>query len=205
MPETCPQCGRRRARRSCPALGVSICSRCCGADRLVRIACPPTCAHLKAHEPFQLKRQGERYRDAWLETVRGVSEEEARALGVLERCLMAAVADDERATDDDLERVLEELDSLLSPIEIIAGPPAARTRTVLSEVERALGSGLVSRDALRAAIPRVGLILTALRDPAAPRAFLRGLAAWVASRPAASPPPERSGLIVTPQDLREGQ
>jgi len=171
----------------------------------VRIACPPTCAHLKAHEPFQLRRQGERYRDAWLETVQGASEEEARALGVLERCLMAAVADDERATDNDLERVLDELDSLLSPIEIIAGPPAARTRVVLSEAERALGAGLISQDALRSAIPRVSLILTALQDPDAPRAFLRGLAAWVAGRPASSPPPERSGLIVTPRDLREGQ
>lgn len=59
---TCPQCGQRRARRSCPALGQSICAVCCATKRQVAIRCPADCVHLaaaKAHPSATARRQQE--------------------------------------------------------------------------------------------------------------------------------------------------
>ena len=61
--QTCPLCGRRKARRSCPAKGALICSICCGTKRLTEIACPPDCSWLQsasAHPPAVVQRQRER-------------------------------------------------------------------------------------------------------------------------------------------------
>ena len=49
----CPLCGRRRAKRYCPAKAETICSVCCGRKRLVEIDCPADCQYLV---------EGERYR-----------------------------------------------------------------------------------------------------------------------------------------------
>ncbi|MGE0867524.1 MAG: DUF1841 family protein [Kofleriaceae bacterium] len=43
---TCSYCQRRKGKRSCPALGGTICSLCCGQHRLAEITCPPGCVHL---------------------------------------------------------------------------------------------------------------------------------------------------------------
>jgi hypothetical protein len=48
MTSLCPSCGRRRAKRACPALGRDICPVCCGTKRLTEIDCPPTCAYLSS-------------------------------------------------------------------------------------------------------------------------------------------------------------
>jgi hypothetical protein len=198
MSGTCTRCGRRKAQRDCPALGIRICARCCGEDRLVRIDCPPTCVHLKAHEPFQVERQGARYRDAWRDAVRNAAEADLRALMVLERCL-AEAARDEQVSDQDLARALEELDGVLSPIEIVTGAPTDATRELLRWVEEAFSAEVVTREALRDAIPHARAILRALERPNAPRAFVRGLLAWVG--PATPEESSSSGLIVTPEDL----
>ncbi len=53
MPESilCKRCGKRRARRACPALQAEICSICCGTEREVSISCPLECEYLReAHE-----------------------------------------------------------------------------------------------------------------------------------------------------------
>ena len=42
----CPLCGRRRARRACPALEKQICAVCCGTKRLAQIHCPSDCPYL---------------------------------------------------------------------------------------------------------------------------------------------------------------
>jgi len=57
---TCPLCGRRNARRSCPALGKTICAVCCGTKRLTEIRCPPECPYLavaREHPPAVALRQ----------------------------------------------------------------------------------------------------------------------------------------------------
>lgn len=61
--QECPLCIRRRARRACPAKGVSICSVCCGTKRLIEIACPSDCVWLQSastHPPAVVQRQRER-------------------------------------------------------------------------------------------------------------------------------------------------
>jgi pyruvate/2-oxoglutarate dehydrogenase complex dihydrolipoamide acyltransferase (E2) component len=57
---TCPLCRQRRAKRACPALGHSICTVCCGTQRLREIDCPSSCPHLaaaRAHPPVASRRQ----------------------------------------------------------------------------------------------------------------------------------------------------
>src|SRR3569833_2987601 len=49
MPELvlCKICGKRRARRACPAVSGDICSLCCGTEREVSLACPIECQYLQ--------------------------------------------------------------------------------------------------------------------------------------------------------------
>jgi hypothetical protein len=42
----CKVCGRRRAKRACPAVADDICSICCGEQREVTLACPLDCSFL---------------------------------------------------------------------------------------------------------------------------------------------------------------
>jgi hypothetical protein len=49
----CWFCGKVKGKRSCPArTGALICSRCCGANRVVSIRCPADCVYLRGtHDP----------------------------------------------------------------------------------------------------------------------------------------------------------
>lgn len=53
---TCPKCGKRMAKRWCPALGTKICQLCCGRLREKELHCPPACPHLAAHRSYQERR-----------------------------------------------------------------------------------------------------------------------------------------------------
>ncbi|MDE3154235.1 MAG: hypothetical protein KGN76_03990 [Acidobacteriota bacterium] len=58
----CPLCGKRKARRACPALGRRICPVCCGTKRQVEIRCPADCGYLslaREHPPAAVQRQRE--------------------------------------------------------------------------------------------------------------------------------------------------
>lgn len=60
---TCPLCGTRKAKRSCPALDKLICTVCCGTKRQVEITCPEDCGYLveaRAHPPASARRQREK-------------------------------------------------------------------------------------------------------------------------------------------------
>jgi hypothetical protein len=77
----CPQCGQRKAKRACPALGQQICAVCCGTKRLVEINCPADCVYLTAarsHPPAVVQRQPERDRAQLLPLLAGLSERQAR-------------------------------------------------------------------------------------------------------------------------------
>ncbi len=52
----CSRCGKRIAKRRCPALGSGLCSLCCGLLRDKEIHCPPACPFLVRHKPYQEKR-----------------------------------------------------------------------------------------------------------------------------------------------------
>jgi hypothetical protein len=74
---TCPECGQRKARRACPALGKTICPVCCGTKRLPEIACPPGCVYLasaREHPAAVIKRQQERDVAALLPSIRDLTE-----------------------------------------------------------------------------------------------------------------------------------
>jgi hypothetical protein len=49
MSETilCKLCGKRRARRRCPAVQGDICTICCGTEREVSLSCPLECEFLQ--------------------------------------------------------------------------------------------------------------------------------------------------------------
>ena len=73
----CPSCGERKARRECPALGKTICPRCCGTKRLTEIACPPDCHYLtsaREHPAAVVKRQQQKDVAALLPTLRELTE-----------------------------------------------------------------------------------------------------------------------------------
>ncbi len=56
----CPLCGKRKARRACPALRSEICAFCCGTKRLTEIQCPKDCPYLstaREHPPAAFVRQ----------------------------------------------------------------------------------------------------------------------------------------------------
>ncbi len=47
----CKICGKRRAKRACPAVNGDICPICCGEQREVSLSCPLECDYLQeAHE-----------------------------------------------------------------------------------------------------------------------------------------------------------
>jgi hypothetical protein len=75
----CPSCGERPAKRACPALAKHICAVCCGAKRLVEIACPATCAYLasaRTHPPAVERRQQERDARLVAPIVEGLSDDQ---------------------------------------------------------------------------------------------------------------------------------
>ena len=76
-PMTCPLCGKRKARRTCPALSKTICSRCCGIKRLTEIRCPNSCPHLamaREHPAAEVKRRQEADVLALLPSMEGLTE-----------------------------------------------------------------------------------------------------------------------------------
>jgi hypothetical protein len=59
----CPLCRQRKARRTCPALGQSICSVCCGTKRQIEITCTSDCRYLtaaRAHPASVVQKQQQR-------------------------------------------------------------------------------------------------------------------------------------------------
>jgi hypothetical protein len=61
--QKCPACGERKPKRSCPALGATICTVCCATKRQVEIRCPADCVYLsaaRAHPPAVVQRRQER-------------------------------------------------------------------------------------------------------------------------------------------------
>ena len=57
---TCPSCGKRPAKRACPALRQDICAVCCATKRLVDISCTEDCRFLESaqrHPAAVVRRQ----------------------------------------------------------------------------------------------------------------------------------------------------
>lgn len=52
----CSKCHKRKAKRTCAALGTNICPLCCGKLRGKEINCPQDCPYLDKHSSYQEKR-----------------------------------------------------------------------------------------------------------------------------------------------------
>ena len=55
----CSHCGKRKAKRSCPALRDRICQLCCGTLRGKKVSCPEDCDHFRKHTPYQESKKSE--------------------------------------------------------------------------------------------------------------------------------------------------
>ncbi len=107
MKQTCPLCQRRRARRSCPALGQWICAVCCGKKRLVEIRCPADCSYLvsaQAHPPAVVQRQQECDLRFLLPLLHGLTERQKQILLLLQGYLCTERPDVPTMTDADVEQ-----------------------------------------------------------------------------------------------------
>lgn len=74
---TCTVCGKRTARRACPALHADICTVCCATKRQVEIRCPSDCHYLataRAHPAAIVRRQQEEDVRAFLPAVQDLNE-----------------------------------------------------------------------------------------------------------------------------------
>lgn len=86
----CPVCGVRKAKRACPALGQSICPTCCATKRLKEINCPADCHYLaaaQAHPAASVQRQRERDLPLLVRMIEGMTDGQARLLGILQHQL----------------------------------------------------------------------------------------------------------------------
>ena len=105
---TCPSCGQRKGRRSCPALGQTICSVCCATKRLVEIDCPDDCPHLAAareHPAAQVKRQQERDVAALLPSIRHLNERQHQLFFLLHTAIARHTPQGfTRLVDEDIEQ-----------------------------------------------------------------------------------------------------
>lgn len=171
----------------------------------MRIDCPPSCPHLEHNESFQKDKRRLRYREAWGRVnvdLRG-RESDLRALLVLEGIVFDVAGRFKGITDADLAKALDDLHGALSPLELVKAPPGPLARQLVAEVEAfAQETGV---QGVREHVDRIGQVLALVRDPAAPRAYLQGLAAYTEkAAPRTARPQPASGLIVTPDDLRRG-
>jgi len=203
MRDLCCHCGRRRGNRHCPALDGPICSRCCGENRLIKIACPPTCQHLEQNESFQRKKQHPRYREAFVEVNADLRErkEDLRLLLIVEEAIFQATERIDSLTDADVSVALADLHDHFSPLELIAHPPSLLGRFLLETMNQELTGDIVSHERVRESIARLGRVAEMLRDPKAPRAFLQGLSSHMEGFAPARGEEAQSGLIITPDDL----
>ena len=83
----CPLCTRRKARRSCPALGRSICALCCGTKRLSEIRCPDDCPHLavaREHPAAEVRRRQEADASVILPALRDLTERQQQLFFVFQ-------------------------------------------------------------------------------------------------------------------------
>ena len=114
---TCSLCGTRKARRSCPALGRSICPVCCGTKRLKEISCPSSCVYLgnaEAHPPAVVQRQRERDLPMLVQMIEGLSAQQGEALSLMQaRIRMHRTAAIPPLRDSDVADAMKALASTL--------------------------------------------------------------------------------------------
>ena len=158
----CPLCGRRPARRACPAAGRTICPVCCGTKRLVELPCPDDCVYLhtaRQHPPAIEQRQQQRDLALVLPALRVLTEAQRQLFVLLLGVVHAQPRDPLRPLSDDA--VVEAAEALAATYETAARgviyehhPPSlagqrvlAALRSALTDLGRAVDDRRVEADA----------------------------------------------------------
>jgi len=198
VPEVCPLCGTRRAKRGCPGVGARICAVCCGTKRLTEIPCPSDCPWLataREHPAAAVVRQQQRDVALLMRAVRDFSERQSQMFLLISTFLVKYEAPELQAIID--RDVLEGLAALASTYETSvrgviyehrpASLPAERFVNLLKPILAQAGAGggsAFERDAavvLRRAEETAREAAAA--DAANPRAFLDFLTRVIMRRP----------------------
>ncbi|MEA3356236.1 MAG: hypothetical protein U9Q23_02680 [Candidatus Bipolaricaulota bacterium] len=203
MQEKCKYCGKRKGIRFCPALGGMICSRCCGEHRLIDIECPEDCPHLKRHEDFQRAKQFNRYEETWRRLNSDIANDERKIklLLFLEYQLWQGAKQLDRLNDQD---IAESISYLIGHTGLIEVPTLTTSRLgnlVWDRLSPLLSEGQLFRSELKEGFTRLQRLLEALKEEKSPRAFLQGLEAHIESILPGDIEQEKTGLILTPDDL----
>jgi hypothetical protein len=158
---TCPQCGARKARRSCPALGQQICPVCCGTKREVEIRCPSDCIYLassREHPAAAIRRQKERDLALLVHLMRDFNDRQSQLLLGITTFLARYRPDDlEGVIDEDVADATAALAATFEtasrgviydhrPASLPAGRLASRLREVIRESAPAQGTTSFERD-----------------------------------------------------------
>ena len=107
-----PLCQRRRARRTCPALGQDICGICCGTKRLTEINCPSDCNYLasaRAHPPAAVQRQQERDFRFLLPILQDLTEEQRHLLLMIQAFFQSDQLSQHVFSDNDVANAVKAL------------------------------------------------------------------------------------------------
>ena len=157
----CPLCQQRKAKRSCPALGQSICTVCCATKRLVVIDCPADCPHLVAsreHPAAVVLRQQQADVAALLPSMSGLTERQHQLFFLFQSVIAKFRPDGlARLTDEDVAEATAACAATIetaargvlyehAPAALPAQKLAAEIRTLLAEV-REHGATVYDREA----------------------------------------------------------
>jgi hypothetical protein len=213
----CPVCGKRKARRACPALGRDICAVCCGTKRQVEIRCPPDCGYLsvaREHPPAAVQRQREHDLALLMPVVHDLTRRQSQIFFLLMTSAARHVPDGlYKLADDDVAEAAASLATTLETADrgliyehraatLPAAHLAAAFRKMLEEVRGEIGKAF-DRDSA-AALRRMEIAARDMRRQQAghPTAFLE-LARRFADRlpdpqPGQSEDPARESRLIIP-------
>ena len=215
----CPLCGKRRARRGCPAVGQQICAVCCGTKRLVEINCPSDCVWLasaREHPPAAAVRQQQRDRSLLMPLMIDFSQPQAELFFLISAFIVRYEPPELQPLFD--EDVAEGVGALASTFETAsrgviyehraASIPGERLsmalKAALADMGRNLGSAF-ERDAA-GVLRRMATLVADVRavEPENRRAFIEMIRRFVTAFPppdeqrtgGSEEPPRPSSLIV---------
>jgi hypothetical protein len=217
--QKCPVCADRKPKRSCPALGQTICTVCCATKRLVEIRCPTDCIYLssaRSHPAAVVQRRQERDLGFLLPLASDLTETQYR-LVVLFQSIIVKHSETAIPALDDAD-VAEAAGTLASTLETArkgiiyehqAGSiPAQRLSTELRRIvddlirQNSTQQSRVERDTA-AALRRIeqgaktaGAAMTGDEAPVYLKLLTRVLGGAAAGEPNA--PEQKSGLIIQP-------
>jgi hypothetical protein len=206
----CPLCRSRKAKRSCPAVGASICAVCCGTKRIVELDCPATCIYLEhahRHPAAAVKRQQEADLTVLVRALGRVSESQLQLFFLLQTTVLRFKPDGFAGlTDNDVAEATGALAATLETAErgvlyehqttsVVAEALRRELKAVLDKVGRGGGSRF-DREASQVlrGIER-GARHETLGPDAGAAGYLTVVARVLQERP---PSAETAGLIVAP-------